>query len=224
MLSPFPLVGRVIARARDSGHTPPAREGMVHSLTSSTDRTTTRPALVGQSAPAASLQPHPPRRPLAEPSRVATLKRHLQKSGFLRRASRVLSRCLRSSTSRLYQSRWQIFCGWCCGRGVAPVNAAVPVIVDFLIHLRHGKGLSVCAVKGYSSALILAPEDNTTCLRALRYGTACSCPSSLGDSWYCSVSSFHKELRCRPGVEGGYLAQASHLYAPLLEGLCPSVP
>ena len=69
------------------------------------------------------------------------------------RAARVLSECLRSSTSRLYQSRWQIFCGWCRGRGVAPVNATVPVVVDFLIHLRHDKGLSVFAVKGYSSAL-----------------------------------------------------------------------
>ena len=49
--------------------------------------------------------------------------------------------------------RWQIFCGWCRGRGVAPVNATVPVVVDFLIHLRHDKGLSVSAVKGYSSAL-----------------------------------------------------------------------
>ena len=37
---------------------------------------------------------------------------------------------------------------------VAPVNATVPVVVvDFLIHLRHDKGLSVSAVKGYSSAL-----------------------------------------------------------------------
>ena len=44
-------------------------------------------------------------------------------------------------------------CGWCRGRGVAPVNATVPVVVDFLIHLRHDKGLSVPAVKGYSSAL-----------------------------------------------------------------------
>ena len=39
------------------------------------------------------------------------------------------------------------------GRGVAPVNATVPVVMDFLIHLRHDKGLSVFAVKGYSSAL-----------------------------------------------------------------------
>ena len=33
-----------------------------------------------------------------------------------------------------------------------------------------------------------------------------------------------EELRCRPGVEGGYVAQAYHLYVPLLEGPCPLVP
>ena len=109
--------------------------------------------MVGQSASAASLQPLPPRRPRTEPSRVETLKRHFRKSGFSGRAARVLSGCLRSSPSRLYQSRWQIFCGWCRGRGVVPVNATVPLVVDFLIHLRHDKGLSVSAVKGYSSAL-----------------------------------------------------------------------
>ena len=31
----------------------------------------------------------------------------------------------------------------------------LPVVVDFLIHLRHNNGLSVSAVKGYSSALNL---------------------------------------------------------------------
>ena len=136
-----------------SGHTPLAREGVVRRLTTSTDPTTSCPAFVGQPALAAPLQPLPPRRPLAEPSRVATLKHHFRKSGFSGRAAGVLLGCLRSSTSRLYQSRWQIFCGWCHGRGVAPVNATVPVVVDFLIHLRHDKGLSVSAVKGYSSAL-----------------------------------------------------------------------
>ena len=126
---------------------------MVCRRTTSTDPATSRPALVGQPAPAAPLRPLPPRRPRAEPSCVATLKRRFRKSGFSGRAAGVLSRCLRSSTSRLCQSRWQIFCGWCRGSGVAPVNATVPVVVDFLIHLRHGKGLSVSAVKGYSSAL-----------------------------------------------------------------------
>ena len=144
---------RAVAGRDDSGRTPLAREGVVRRLTSSTDPTTSCPALVGQSALAATLQPLPPRRPCAEPSRVATLKRHFRKSGFSGRAAGVLSGCLKSSTSRLYQSRWQIFCGWCRGRGVAPVNATVPVVVDFLIHLHHDKDLSVSAVKGYSSAL-----------------------------------------------------------------------
>ena len=85
---PFPLVGRVIAPVRElsrvamTGRTPLAREGVVRRPSSSTDPTTSRPALVGQSASAAPLQPLPHRRPRAEPSRVATLKRHFRKSGF----------------------------------------------------------------------------------------------------------------------------------------------
>ena len=130
-----------------------ATEGVVRRPATSAGPTTSRPALVGQSAAATPLQPFPPRRPCVEPSRVATLKRRFQKSGFSGRAARVLSGCLRESSSRLYQSRWQIFCSWCRGRGVAPINATVPVVVGFLIHLRQDKGLSVSAVKGYSSAL-----------------------------------------------------------------------
>ena len=126
---------------------------MVRRPSTSADPTTSRPALVGQSGSAAPLQPLPPRHPRVEPSCVVTLKSHFRKSGFSGRAARVLSGCLRESSSRLYQLRWQIFCGWCRGRGVAPVSATVPVVVDFLIHLRHDKGLSVSAVKGYSFAL-----------------------------------------------------------------------
>ena len=125
---------RVVAGCDASSCTPLAREGVVRRPASSTDPTTSRPTLVGQSASAALLQPLPPRRPHAEPSRVATLKRHFRKSGFSGRAARILSGCLRSSTLRLYQSRWQVFCGWYRRRG-------------------HDKGLSVSVVKGYSSAL-----------------------------------------------------------------------
>ena len=91
----------------------------------------------------------------------------------------LLESCQGSSenpSSRLYQSRWKIFCGWCRGRSVAPVNASVPVVVDFLIHLRQDKGLSVSAVKGYCSALnsvlalkgrdLAASREITTLLRS----------------------------------------------------------
>ena len=133
----------VIASRDDSGRTSLAREGVVRRLAASTDPTTPGSSLLGQAASAAPLQPVPSRRPRAEPSRVATLKRHYRKSGFSGRAAGVLSGVLRESSSRLYQSRWRIFCGWCRGRSVAPVNASVPVVVDFLIHLRRDKGLSV---------------------------------------------------------------------------------
>ena len=143
---------RVIAGSDDSGRTSLAR-GVVRRLAASSDPTTPGSALLGQAASATPLQSVPPRRPRAEPSRVETLKRHYRKSGFSGRAARVMAEVLRESSSRLYQSRWNIFCGWCRGRGVAPVNATVPVVVDFLIHLCQDKGLSVSAVQGYCSAL-----------------------------------------------------------------------
>ena len=162
---------RVVACRYDSGRASLAREGMVCRLAASADPTTPGAALLGQAAPAAPLQPVPSRHP-----RVETLKRHYRKSGFSGRAARVLSGVLRESSSQLYQSRWKIFCGWCRGRGVAPVNATVPVVVDFLIHLRQDKGLSVSAVKGYCSALnsvlalkgrdLAASREITTLLRS----------------------------------------------------------
>ena len=161
----------VIASRDDSGRTSLAREGVVRRLAASSDSTTPGSTLLGQAASAAPLQPVPSRRP-----RVASLKRHYRKSGFSGRAARVLSGVLRESSSRLYQSRWKIFCGWCRRRSVAPVNASVPVVVDFLIHLRQDKGLSVSAVKGYCSALnsvlalrgldLAASREITTLLRS----------------------------------------------------------
>ena len=95
----------------------------------------------------------PRRRPRSEPSRVETVKCLLRKSGLSRRASRQLSRCIRESTARLYQSQWLSFCGWCHGRSITPIDATIPMIVDFLIHLREDKGFSLSALKGYRSTI-----------------------------------------------------------------------
>ena len=59
-----------------------------------------------------------------------------------------MSSCVRESTARLYQSQWLSFCGWCRG-----IDATIPLIVDFLIHLRRDKGFSLSALKGYRSAI-----------------------------------------------------------------------
>ena len=166
----------VVACRDDSGRASLAREGVVRRLAASSDSTAPGSALLEQAASATPLQSVPSRRPRAEASHVETLKQHYRKSGFSGRAARVLSGVLRESSSQLYQSRWKIFCGWCRGRGVAPVNATVPVVVDFLIHLRQDKGLSVSAVKGCCSALnsvlalkgrdLAASREITTLLRS----------------------------------------------------------
>ena len=57
------------------------------------------------------------------------------------------------STARLYQSQWLSFCGWCRGRGITLIDATIPVIVDFLIHLRQDKGFSLSALKGYRATI-----------------------------------------------------------------------
>ena len=135
----------------DSGRSLLAREGVVHQP-SSTDPTTSGTSVMEPVVAAAPLQRVPQWRPCAEPSHIATLQRLLRKSGFSRGSAVEMSGCVRTSTSRLYQAKWMLFCGWCRGRGVAPVDATVPMIVDFLVHLRRDKGLSVSAVKGYRSA------------------------------------------------------------------------
>ena len=122
---------------------------MVRRPTPPPNPTTAATTSVGPAATTTALQLVP--RP--EPSCVATLKRLLRKSGFSRGAALEMSSCIRESTTRLYQSQWLSFCGWCCGRGVTPVDATIPMIVDFLIHLRRDKSISLSALKGYRAAI-----------------------------------------------------------------------
>ena len=103
---------------------------------------------------------HQPHNDLLHPG-VPALKLHAwrlssnssESRGFSRGAASDMSRCVRESTSNVYQSKWLAFCNWCRGRGVAPVSASVPLIVDFFRHLVRNKGLSVPAVRGYRASL-----------------------------------------------------------------------
>ena len=137
----------------DSSCPPLAGEGVVRRPTPPPNPTTAGTSTVGTAATTAALQPVPRRRPRPEPSLVATLKRLLRKSGFTRGAALEMSSCVRESTARLYQSQWLSFCGWCRVRGVTPVDATIPGIVDFLVHLRRDKSFSLSALKGCRAAI-----------------------------------------------------------------------
>ena len=158
---PFNLVDRVVARVRE---TPNLSMTLIATLwpekswftdllllllTQPPPGTTT----VGPPSAPTPLPSVPRRHPRLEPSRVETVKRLLRKSGLSRRASRQLPLFVRESTARLYQSQWLSFCGWCRGRSITPIDATIPMIVDFLIHLREDKSFSLSALKGYRSII-----------------------------------------------------------------------
>ena len=152
---PFALLGKVLSRVRQSRNCSMTlgRQGLVRGSTATADASTSRSASVGRRRSPAPQRSPPPRRPRVETSRVATVKQLLRKSGFSRGAASDMSRCVRESTSNVYQSKWLAFCNWCRGRGVAPVSVSVPLIVDFFRHLVRDKGLSVPAVRGYRASL-----------------------------------------------------------------------
>ena len=146
---PFHLVERVVARVRE---TPNLSMTLIAPLWP--EKSWFADLLLLLTQPPLALPPTPTplpsvpwRRPRPEPSRVETVKRLLRKSGLSRLVSRQLSRRVRESTARLYQSQWLSFCGWCRGRSVTPIDATIPMIVDFLIHLREDKGFSLSALK-----------------------------------------------------------------------------
>ena len=137
----------------DPDRPPLAGEGLVRRPPPAANPTPPDTATVGLPFAPAPLTPVPRRRLRPEPSRVETVKRLLRKSGLSGRASCLLSLCVRESTARLYQSQWLSFYRWCRGRSITPIDATIPVKVDFLIHLREDKGFSLSALKGYRSAI-----------------------------------------------------------------------
>ena len=108
---------------------------------------------------------------------METVKRLLQESGLSGRASRQLSLCVREFTARLYQSQWLSFCSWCHGRSITPIDATIPVIVDFLIHVRQDKSFSLSALEGLSLYHKLGFQPQGLGLRKLE-GTINALPQS----------------------------------------------
>ena len=72
--------------------------------------------------------------------------------------------------------------------------------------------------------LLLAQESDIAGLPAIGETLTNFLPLGSGNPRYLPVSPLQEELRCQPGLEGGYLASSHHLHAPLPQGLVPQVP
>ena len=79
--------------------------------------------------------------------------RCLSKEGFSENVSAAIVGSIRPSTARLYNAKWDIFQRWRIDNGIHSRNITVPVIADFLMHLRQERNLKHGTLEGYQSAI-----------------------------------------------------------------------
>ncbi|XP_064104939.1 uncharacterized protein LOC135214501 [Macrobrachium nipponense] len=84
---------------------------------------------------------------------LSTIERLFRARGFSSKASKAIARARRSSTIRVYQSKWDVFRRWCKKNKLSSSDTSVTNIADFLIFLREESKLSVSTIKGYRSML-----------------------------------------------------------------------
>ena len=96
-----------------------------------------------------SVSPEP--RPVLA-TRLQVIRRSLKERGFSRRVGYMVSRSIRKSSSKIYNSRWEIFCVWCTERRCDPGKATKVELADFILHLVENKMLSLSSISGYMSA------------------------------------------------------------------------
>ncbi|XP_068233502.1 uncharacterized protein [Palaemon carinicauda] len=86
-------------------------------------------------------------------SRLEIIQYLLKRQGYSSKTAKRMSLYLRKSSTIVYQSKLTMFIKWCNSKKIEPLEASVPVIADFLVHLRDKMGMSVPAVKGVRAAL-----------------------------------------------------------------------
>ena len=89
----------------------------------------------------------------APPSRLEIVKRGVRQAKFSGAVASLVSKARRLSTSRVYDSKWLIFCRWCRSQQVDPARPSIQQVADFLVHLFQDQNLSVSTIKGYRAML-----------------------------------------------------------------------
>ncbi|XP_068250378.1 uncharacterized protein [Palaemon carinicauda] len=86
-------------------------------------------------------------------SRLEVIQHLLKRQGYSSKTARRMSLYLRKSSTAVYQSKWTLFVKWCKDKKIEPLEASVPIIADFMVHLRDKLAISVPAIKGVRAAL-----------------------------------------------------------------------
>ena len=86
-------------------------------------------------------------------SRVEALRASYRGKGLSPQATDILIRAVCIKTSRLYDSKWNRFAGWCSQRSTNPLSCPVSYIIEFLTELFHEHHLAYSTLNGYRSAI-----------------------------------------------------------------------
>ncbi|XP_064120812.1 uncharacterized protein LOC135225407 [Macrobrachium nipponense] len=110
-------------------------------------------ALSERSTQTATLREIPSKSPRSQSNCLFTIEKLARAKGFSREAARAIARARRTSTIKLYQSKWDVFREWCRIRNISSSNTSIIQIADFLLLLRSQQKLAVSTIKGYRSML-----------------------------------------------------------------------
>ena len=81
------------------------------------------------------------------------IKKSLTHKGFSERAAQAVLDAHRKSTQVLYDKKWQVFASFCNSQGWATEDVRVPMVGDFLVHLRDAKKLKGSTIGTYLTAV-----------------------------------------------------------------------
>ena len=94
-------------------------------------------------------------------SRLGVIKQSIRDKKFSQNIADFVSKSRRTSTQKVYDSKWVIYSNWCRRKKVNLVSAPLTVIADFLIYLFSEKKYQISTIKGYRSMISNTPKFKT---------------------------------------------------------------
>ena len=86
---------------------------------------------------------------------LETLQRFARSQGFSSLVAKLIAFARRPSSRAGYQAKWSVYRHWCHSEGHSVSQPTLPKVADFLFWLRRSRKLSVSAILGYRSMLVV---------------------------------------------------------------------
>ncbi|XP_070549703.1 uncharacterized protein [Ptychodera flava] len=153
MFPPPPLITRCLQKIRrDKAKAIMVKETLVSTVTSDVQSVSTSVAKV-QRVNSRTTHREATQNKSYTTSRLDAIRRHYRGQGISAKATEILVKAVRQSTSKQYDFKWTRFASWCSQRNVDPVSCPAAIILEFLTELFQDKNLTYSTLNGYRAAI-----------------------------------------------------------------------